>query len=50
VRFLTTALDIIGAAALVACAFFVWPPAALAVGGLLLLAASWRLTTEGRAE
>lgn len=39
---LTTALDLLGAALLVAFAFFVWPPAALGVGGVLLLAASWR--------
>lgn len=39
---LTTALDVLGAALLVAFAFCVWPAAALGTAGALLLVASWR--------
>jgi hypothetical protein len=49
VQFVTTALDVVGAASLVAFCFLVWPPAALGCAGVLILLASWRLT-EGRSE
>ena len=42
-----TFLDILGAAALAAFAWFIWPPAALLVLGLAALAASWRLAKGG---
>lgn len=42
----TTILDLFGAGLLVAFAWFLWPPAALLVGGLALLIASQRLTTR----
>lgn len=38
----TTLLDLLGAAALGAFAWFVWPPAALLVVGAAALLASWR--------
>ena len=37
---LTSLLDLAGAACLVAFAYFVWPPVALAAAGVLLLIAS----------
>lgn len=40
---LTTVLDLVGVACLVAFAFLLFPPAALAVAGLAALAASRRL-------
>lgn len=49
-RLLTTALDLIGAALLTAFAYFMYPPAALAVAGAALLLTSWRLTSAGRAD
>lgn len=39
---LTTALDVVGALLLSVFAFFIWPPAALAVVGLACFVASWR--------
>ncbi len=39
---LTTALDLLGVALLVAFAFFVWAPLALLAAGAAALAASWR--------
>lgn len=39
---LTTALDLLGVALLVAFAFFVWEPLALLAAGAAALAASWR--------
>lgn len=39
---LTTALDLLGVALLVAFAFFVWEPLALLAAGVGCLAASWR--------
>jgi hypothetical protein len=39
---MTTMLDFLGAVCLVAFAYFAWPPAAFAVAGVLLLAASWK--------
>ena len=47
-RNLTTALDLLGLACLVACAFFIWPPAALGVARVGLLVGSWSITS-GRA-
>ena len=44
-RTLTSVMDIVGACLLVAFAWFVWPPAALAVGGVALLAASFAVTS-----
>lgn len=44
VRVLTTVLDLLGVALLVAFAALLWWPAALAVAGVACLAASWRLT------
>jgi len=41
---LTTVLDLLGVALLVAFAALLWWPAALAVAGVACLAASWRLT------
>lgn len=41
---LTTALDLLGTALLAACAFFVWPPAALGVLGVAALVISWQLS------
>jgi hypothetical protein len=38
----TTVLDLLGAACLVVGAYFVYPPAALILAGLLLLAISWK--------
>jgi len=43
-RTVTTALDLLGVALLVAFAFFCWPPLALLVAGAAALAASWRAT------
>ena len=45
---LTTVLDLLGLALLVACAFFVWPPAALGVAGVGALLASYSIMS-GRA-
>ena len=45
---LTTALDLLGVALLVAFAFFVWPPLALLVAGVGCLAASYAVV-RGRA-
>lgn len=42
---LTTTLDLLGLALLAAFAWFVWPPATLAVLGLGALVISWRLTS-----
>lgn len=39
---LTTALDLLGVAALAAFAFFVWPPLVLLIIGVAALAASWK--------
>ena len=47
-RTVTTALDLLGVALLVAFAFFVWPPAALGVAGVGFLVGSWSITS-GRA-
>lgn len=41
---MTTVLDLLGVALLVAFAALLWWPAALAVAGVACLAASWRLT------
>lgn len=41
---LTTLLDLLGLLLLAAFAWFVWPPATLAVLGIGALLASWRLT------
>jgi hypothetical protein len=41
---LTTVLDLLGVALLVAFAALLWWPAALAVAGVACLAVSWRLT------
>ncbi len=41
---LTTILDLLGVALLVAFAALLWWPAAFAVAGCACLAASWRLT------
>lgn len=38
----TTLLDLLGAAALGAFAWFVWPPAVLLVVGVAILVTSWR--------
>ena len=43
-RALTTALDLIGAAAVVAGVALVFVPAAVMLGGVALLLISWRLT------
>ena len=40
---MTTVLDLLGVALLVAFAALLWWPAALAVAGVACLAASWRL-------
>lgn len=42
---LTTILDLSGAALVAAFAFFVWPPLTLLVAGVVLLLASWRLSS-----
>ena len=47
-RTVTTALDLLGVALLVAFAFFVWPPLALLVAGAGCLAASYAVVS-GRA-
>lgn len=47
-RTLTTVLDLLGLALLVACAFYVWPPAALGVAGIGVLLISYSITS-GRA-
>lgn len=39
---LTTVLDLLGAVLLVACAYFIFWPAALGLAGVLLLTASWK--------
>lgn len=39
---ITTALDMLGVALIVAFAYFVWAPLALLVGGAAALVASWR--------
>lgn len=44
----TTLLDLLGVACLAAFAWFLWPPAALAVVGVLALLASRQLTTQRR--
>ena len=41
-RTLTTALDLLGVALLVAFAFFVWPPLTFLVLGVGFLVISWR--------
>ena len=46
-RYLTTVLDVAGAALLIAGVALVFVPAALVVAGVLALAASYRLTREG---
>ena len=43
---LTTLLDLLGLALVAAFAFFVWPPLALAVVGVGVLAASWQLASR----
>lgn len=43
---LTTVLDVLGVALLIAFAAIVWWPAALPVAGVACLAASWRLSGE----
>lgn len=47
---LTTALDLLGIAAVSTFAWFVWPPLPLLVVGLACLAASWRATTTEPAD
>lgn len=39
---MTTVLDVLGALCLIGFAYLLFPPAALAVTGALLLLASWR--------
>jgi uncharacterized membrane protein len=45
---LTDVLDVLGIVLLVAFAFLIWPPAALAVAGAAILAASFFLSRRGR--
>lgn len=45
---LTDVLDVLGIALLIGFAFLVWPPAALAVAGFSILAASFFLSRRGR--
>lgn len=44
----TDVLDVLGVLALVAFAYLIWPPAALAVAGVAFLAASFLLSRRGR--
>lgn len=43
----STVLDVVGALMLVAFAFFIWPPAALAAAGGLCLLVSWQMSRRG---
>lgn len=45
---MTTVLDLLGVALVALFAFFVWPPAALAVLGAASLFASYTITARGR--
>jgi hypothetical protein len=46
---ITDVLEVLGVLCLVAFAFLIWPPAAIAVGGVALIAASFFITRRGRA-
>lgn len=47
---ISTLLDVIGAACLIVFAYLLFPPAALAVGGLAALLASRQMTAAARGE